>query len=88
MTSGWTRSPPISRPWLRHPDDLEGRGREVAQAIATLMQGALLVRFAPDFVADAYCATRLGPSRFGGGAFGNLPADADVAAILDRAWPA
>ncbi len=27
------------------------------------------------------------PSSFGGGAFGNLPAGADVAAILDRAWP-
>ena len=72
---------------LRHADDLQGRGRQVAQAIAALVQGALLVRFAPDFVADAYCASRLGPSIFGGGAFGNLPAGADVAAILDRAWP-
>jgi len=73
---------------LRHPEDLEGRARQVAQAIATMLQGALLVRFAPDFVADAFCASRLAPASFGGGAFGNLPANTDFVAILDRTWPA
>src|SRR5262249_44974626 len=32
---------------LRRPEDLEGQARCVAQSIATLMQAALLVRFAP-----------------------------------------
>ena len=73
---------------LRRPDDLEGQARRVAQAIAMLIQGALLVRFAPDFVADAFCASRLAATRFGGGAFGNLPRAAGFAAILERAWPA
>ncbi len=78
---------PISRTLLRQPTISRDERRQVAQAIAALVQGALLVRFAPDFVADAYCASRLGPSIFGGGAFGNLPAGTDVAAILERAWP-
>ncbi len=73
---------------LRRPNDLEGQARRVAQAIAMLMQGALLVRFAPDYVADAFCASRLTPSSFGGGAFGQLGPGTDFAAILERAWPA
>jgi putative acyl-CoA dehydrogenase len=59
----------------------------MAQAIAMLIQGSLLVRFAPDYVADAFCASRLTTTSFGGGAFGNLPPTADFAAILERAWP-
>ncbi len=73
---------------LRRPNDLEGQARRVAQAIAMLMEGALLVRFAPDYVADAFCASRLTPSSFGGGAFGQLRAGTGFAAILERAWPA
>jgi putative acyl-CoA dehydrogenase len=49
---------------------------------------ALLVRFAPDYIADAFCVSRLTSSPFGGGAFGDLPAGTDFAAILERAWPA
>ena len=52
------------------------------------VQGALLVRFAPDFVADAYCASRLAPSGYAGAAFGNLPAGSDFDTIVARAWPA
>ncbi len=73
---------------LRRPNDLEGQARRVAQAIAMLIQGALLVRFAPDYVADAFCASRLTPAAFGGGAFGHLGAGTDFAALLERAWPA
>jgi putative acyl-CoA dehydrogenase len=73
---------------LRRPNDLEGQSRRVAQAIAMLIQGALLVRFAPDYVADAFCASRLTTSSFGGGAFGQLPTGTHFEAILDRAWPA
>ena len=73
---------------LRHPDGLEGQARRVAQSIAILMQGALLVRFAPEYVAEAFCSSRLAGSPFAGGAFGTLPAQTDFAAILERAWPA
>jgi putative acyl-CoA dehydrogenase len=73
---------------LRRPNDLEGQARRVAQSIAMLIQGALLVRFAPDYVADAFCASRLTSSPFGGSAFGGLPADTDFAALLERGWPA
>jgi putative acyl-CoA dehydrogenase len=72
---------------LRRPDDLESEARRVAQSIAILMQAALLVRYAPEYIAEAFCSSRLMPSSFGGGAFGNLPAKTDFAAIIERAWP-
>jgi len=72
---------------LRRPDNIEGRSRQLTQAIAMMMQAALLVRFAPDFVADAYCASRLAAASFAGGAFGNLPGERDLGGILARAWP-
>ena len=71
---------------LRRPENVESRARPLAQAVATLVQAALLVRFAPDFVAEAFCATRLAPMHFAGGALGNLPAESNVDAILGRAW--
>ena len=64
------------------------RARSITQRIALAVQGALLTRFAPPAVAQAFCASRLAQNEFGGGAFGNLPATTDFAAILDRAWPA
>ncbi|MFO1324282.1 MAG: isovaleryl-CoA dehydrogenase [Burkholderiales bacterium] len=63
------------------------RARSLAQRIALAAQGALLVRTAPAAVADAFCASRLRPLAFAGGAFGTLDGDADVAAILARAMP-
>ena len=65
----------------------EESSRQLTQAIATMVQAAMLVRFAPDFVADAYCATRLGASGFTGGAFGNLPGASAFEAIIERALP-
>jgi putative acyl-CoA dehydrogenase len=72
---------------LRNPRDAESRARALAQDIALLVQGALLLQFAPDYVADAFCASRLVASRFGGGAFGTLPAGSALRPIIDRAWP-
>jgi putative acyl-CoA dehydrogenase len=60
-------------------------GRALAQGIATALQGALLLRHAPAVVADAFCATRLGESVFGGATFGTLPSGIDAGAIIDRA---
>ncbi len=63
-------------------------GRLVAQQIATGVQASLLLRHAPRFVADAFCASRLAPQSFTGGAFGVLPQGTDARAIIDRALPA
>jgi putative acyl-CoA dehydrogenase len=70
---------------LRATDD-EVSARAVTQRVALAVQASLLVRFAPASVADAFCATRLAPHAFAGGAFGARPIErAD--AIVDRAWP-
>ena len=65
--------------------DLEHRARGLVDRIALAFQASLLVRYAPAFVADAYCASRLA----GGGArsFGTLPRGVDCAAIVGRATP-
>ncbi|MGW1778073.1 acyl-CoA dehydrogenase family protein [Streptomyces sp. NPDC002143] len=66
-------------------DGVEGRARRLAERFALVLQGALLVRFAPPEVADAFCASRLGGD--GGLAFGTLPHSLDLAAIVERAAP-
>ncbi len=73
---------------MRKRDNIEARARAITQGIALAIQGGLLVRFAPDYVASAFCASRLAAdSPFGGGAFGVLPGDTDFGALLARAWP-
>jgi putative acyl-CoA dehydrogenase len=64
------------------------RARGVAQRIATSVAASLLLRHAPAPVADAFCATRLAPLAFAGGAFGAAPLQSDAAAIVQRALPA
>jgi putative acyl-CoA dehydrogenase len=59
-------------------------GRVLAQAIASTVAAALLVRHAPTFVSDAYCASRLAPEPYAGAAFGTLTAGCDAAAIVRR----
>ncbi|MFH0174199.1 acyl-CoA dehydrogenase family protein [Streptomyces cacaoi] len=66
-------------------DGVEGRARRLAERFALVLQGALLVRFAPPEVADAFCASRLGGD--GGAAFGTLPHSLDLASIVERAEP-
>jgi putative acyl-CoA dehydrogenase len=61
--------------------------RRLAQAIATAVQASLLIRHAPAFVADAFCATRLNPASFSGATFGTLPGSVDAGAIIARAMP-
>jgi putative acyl-CoA dehydrogenase len=63
-------------------DDIELRARRVVEQIALVFQGGLLLRHAPDAVADAFCASRLG--RDWGGALGTLPAGLDLDPILER----
>jgi putative acyl-CoA dehydrogenase len=68
--------------------DLEGveaRARRVVERIALVLQGSLLVRYAPPEVADAFCASRLGGDW--GSAFGTLPHSLDLASVVERARP-
>jgi putative acyl-CoA dehydrogenase len=60
--------------------------RSITQSIALALQGALLVRHAPAFVADAFCASRLAEQRYAGAAFGSLRPGVDARAIVARAW--
>ena len=70
---------------LADVSDIEVRARRVVERMALVLQGSLLVRFAPDYVADAFCASRLGGDW--GHAFGTLPPGVDTAAIVERATP-
>ncbi|KIF05329.1 acyl-CoA dehydrogenase [Streptomyces sp. RSD-27] len=64
-------------------EGIEGRARRVVERMALVLQGALLVRWAPPEVADAFCASRLGGDR--GSAFGTLPHGLDLGAVVARA---
>ncbi|MFG2298646.1 acyl-CoA dehydrogenase family protein [Streptomyces sp. NPDC048603] len=62
---------------------LEARARRVVERMALVLQGSLLVRWAPPQVADAFCASRLGGDW--GAAFGTLPHTLDLGAVVERA---
>ncbi|MEJ8574699.1 acyl-CoA dehydrogenase family protein [Microbaculum marinum] len=63
----------------------ESHARQIAMELALGLQASLLVRFAPGYVADGFCATRLEDGI--GLAFGLLPDGLDEAAIVERARP-
>jgi putative acyl-CoA dehydrogenase len=63
----------------------EVQARRLASQMAVCLQGALLVRYAPAEVADAFCASRLGSEY--AGTLGTLPAGLDFAAIVERTTP-
>ncbi|WP_328874567.1 acyl-CoA dehydrogenase family protein [Streptomyces sp. NBC_00287] len=66
-------------------EGVEGRARRLTERLALVLQGALLVRFAPPEVADAFCASRLGED--GGATFGTLPPTLNLASVVDRSRP-
>ncbi|GGV74279.1 acyl-CoA dehydrogenase family protein [Streptomyces massasporeus] len=66
-------------------EGVEGRARRLTERLALVLQGSLLVRFAPPQVADAFCAGRLGSDA--GAAFGTLPHTLDLASVVERARP-
>ncbi|MER5634838.1 acyl-CoA dehydrogenase family protein [Streptomyces nitrosporeus] len=63
----------------------ETRARRLAERMALVLQGSLLLRWAPAGVADAFCASRLGGDW--GSAFGTLPHGLDLASVVERARP-
>ncbi|SVC24108.1 uncharacterized protein METZ01_LOCUS276962, partial [marine metagenome] len=70
---------------LGHPEKIEARMRTITEMMALTLQGALLVQYAPAAVAQAFCLSRLG-SRYRG-AFGTLPKECDLSALISRAAP-
>ncbi|MEV5282542.1 acyl-CoA dehydrogenase family protein [Streptomyces sp. NPDC051994] len=64
-------------------DGIEARARRLVERMALVLQGSLLVRWAPPEVADAFCASRLGGDW--GAAFGTLPHSLDLASVVERA---
>ncbi|MCA1219032.1 acyl-CoA dehydrogenase family protein [Streptomyces sp. 8L] len=66
-------------------EGIEGRARRLVERMALVLQGSLLVRWAPAPVADAFCASRLGGDW--GVAFGTLPGGLDLAPVVNRARP-
>jgi putative acyl-CoA dehydrogenase len=67
---------------LASTEDAPLRARRVIERAALVLQGSLLVRYAPPAVADAFCASRLAGDR--GLAFGTLAPGTDFAALLER----
>ena len=65
--------------------DYEPRARRLVEDVAVALQASLLVRHAPSYVADAFCASRLGDER--GREYGTLPAGVDAPAIVARHTP-
>ncbi|MEV6192386.1 acyl-CoA dehydrogenase family protein [Streptomyces sp. NPDC051920] len=66
-------------------DGIEARARRLVERVALVLQGSLLVRYAPPEVADAFCASRLGGDW--GAGFGTLPHSLDLATVVERARP-
>lgn len=64
-------------------EGIEARARRLVERMALVLQGSLLVRWAPPQVADAFCASRLGGDW--GAAFGTLPHSLDLASVVERA---
>jgi putative acyl-CoA dehydrogenase len=71
---------------LREPGAGDRDARRVAGGIAVALAAALLLRHAPAPIGEAYCASRLDGGS--AGAFGELPASVDPAAIISRRFAA
>ncbi|MFG2194111.1 acyl-CoA dehydrogenase family protein [Streptomyces sp. NPDC048639] len=70
---------------LVDPQRAQLGARRLAEEMALVLQGSLLVRHSHPAVADAFCASRLGGDW--GNAFGTLPTGTDLGPILERARP-
>ncbi len=62
-------------------DAAQFSARAIVEDLGVAFQGSLLLRNGPDYVADAFCAGRLGQT---GRAYGTLPGGVDAARIVDR----
>jgi putative acyl-CoA dehydrogenase len=69
---------------MGEPEAMERSARRLASRMAAVLQGSLLVRFAPPEVADIFCASRLSPSY--DGVLGALEGG-DLRAVVERTTP-
>jgi putative acyl-CoA dehydrogenase len=67
------------------PADLEERSRHLVERMALALQAATLIRSGNVAIADSFCESRLGSKH--GFAFGTLPPDAPIDALIERAFP-
>ncbi|MEQ5803091.1 acyl-CoA dehydrogenase family protein [Halomonas sp. H10-9-1] len=67
------------------PEVLEPRARWLTQRLAQCLQGALLLRHAPNAVGEVFCRARLGAEA--SPAYGVLPSASPVAEVLTRIAP-
>ena len=67
------------------PEEQEALARRLAQRLVLAAQMALMLRHAPQDVAEAFVASRLDTE--GGQVYGTMAAPAMQRRILDRAWP-
>ena len=65
----------------------EGQGRMIANGLALLMQGHLLLQQSPNEIASAFCESRLGHRGTAAGVLGTLGEHIDQQAIVQQALP-
>jgi putative acyl-CoA dehydrogenase len=70
---------------LADKSEAERRARRIVERLALVFQGSLILSQSPGYVADAFCASRLGGDW--GHAYGTLARGADVESIVARATP-
>ncbi|HNT88046.1 MAG TPA: acyl-CoA dehydrogenase family protein, partial [Candidatus Hydrogenedentes bacterium] len=66
-------------------DGIETRARRIMEKLALALQATLLMRFAPDYVADAFIASRIAGDH--GHEYGTLPKNTAFRDIIDRVRP-
>lgn len=69
-----------------NPEELQAQARRLAERMALLLQGSILIQNAPNVVADAFVTTRLSPA----GAprtFGAFDGTIDIDTVIERAAP-
>ncbi len=69
---------------MRKVEEQENQARVLVEKMVLALQASLLIRYSPDFVSDAFLATRLRGEW--GHVFGTLPAKSSFKSILQRTW--
>lgn len=69
---------------FKNRENLEFRARNVVDQLAVVLQAALLLQHVPDYVATAFCLSRLGQQ--GMHNYGSLPVEVNATAIIQRTY--
>ena len=68
---------------IANSDNLEFRARRIVERFALALQAKVLLETAPDFVAEAFCNSRLSDNNYLN--FGTLPIGVEAEKIIERA---